>query len=94
MSFLSAFKGTVTQLDEYGPGPDGGLWVGRISPLQLLTPHGLIDLDMTDTWYPKVKVGDLIECDEGSGWFYNGRLMSYPCNEVLINGVAYKETPR
>jgi hypothetical protein len=92
MAILSFFKGTVSKLDEYGPAPYGGQKL--ISPMQLLTPNGPIDLDMTDTWYPEVKVGDFVECDEGRGWFYNGRLVSYPDKGVIINGVLYKEPPR
>ncbi len=90
--FLSAFKGTIIKEAEYhGSEQDG---YTRVTPMQLLTPAGVIDVDFTDTWYPEVKVGDLVECDGGTGWFENGRLLSYAKDEVTINGAVYRESIR
>lgn len=91
MSFLSAFDGTVVKLAEYGPGKEGGHKL--ISHTQILTPNGTIDVDMTDFWYPEVKIGDHVECEVGGGWFYNGRLVSAPDEDVTINGILYKPGP-
>ncbi len=90
MSVFSYFKGTITHDAVYHGSKEDGYQL--ISATQLLTSSGPMDVDLTDTWYPDVKVGDLIEC-EGAGYFANGRLVSYAEGEVTINGAVYKEPP-
>lgn len=83
------FKGTVVKVAEYGVSADGGDTL--ISPMQILTPNGVIDVNLTDSWYPEPKIGDLVECNQGSGYFVNGRLTSCADKEIVINGAIYKE---
>ena len=91
MGILSSFKGRVVKEAVYhGCEKDGYTLVLH---MQLLTPAGTIDVDLQDGWFPEVKVGDLVECDEGSGYFVNGRLVSYAEKEIIINGAVYKEPP-
>ena len=92
MSVSTFFKGTFLKDAEYGPGEGGGQWL--LSTAKLLTPNGEIDVDLTDTWYPDIKVGDLVECETGSGYFRNGRLVSYANELIIINGIVYKEPKR
>lgn len=88
-SFLSVFKGAVIKLAEYHTSRDGTSTL--LSRMQILTPAGAIDVNLTDLWYPTLKVGDLVECEEGGGWFDDGRLISYAKGRMEVNGVRYKE---
>ncbi len=92
MTIASFFKGTFLKDAEFGPGEFSGNQL--ISHAKLLTPNGEIDVDLTDTWYPEIKIGDLVECDSGTGYFVNGRLVSHAEESIVINSIVYKEPKR
>jgi len=86
MGVYSAFKGTFIKEAEYGPS-GGGQFL--ISNAQVLTPNGPIDVELDQPWHPKIKIGDLVECDSGTGVFHNGRLLTYADTDIVINGIDY-----
>ena len=87
MSVYSSFKGTFIKEAEYGPSGGGQL---LISYAQVLTPNGPIDVELNNNWHPEIKIGDLVECDSGTGVFNNGRLLTYADTDIVINGIDYK----
>lgn len=89
MSILSVFDGTFVKQPEYKACLEGGSKI--VSWAELRTSFGPMAVDLTDTWYPNIKIGDRVKCDEGQGYFHNGRLVSYACGQIVINGVEYKE---
>ncbi|CAN5767310.1 hypothetical protein BH11PAT2_BH11PAT2_03550 [soil metagenome] len=73
------FEGTITNLDT----PNN---LTRIE-----TNLGVMLADLTDTWFPRVKPGDKVECEEGGGYLRNGQWISYPDSTFTINGFLYRQ---
>jgi hypothetical protein len=60
----------------------------------LLTEFGttvFVCFDDEGSWFPFMKIGDEVECDEGWGWFESGQLVSNPRKEMTVNGIKYEE---
>lgn len=89
MSILSAFDGTFVKQPKYKTDPKGGS--ALVSWAELRTPFGPMAVDLTDSWYPQIKIGDRVKCEEGRGYFHNGKLVSYASGHIVINGAEYKE---